>query len=355
MDNADRVKKILRSKTFTLFVILLLIVLFFWIVSPKHSYLSVRNITSILNSMVLYILFAVGVSMPILLGEFDLSPGYVGTAAGALMAKLLTEVGVPWYYVVVLCLLLGIAFGLLNAVLVNKFRIQSFIATLAVGSFIAKGVSLIVSGGRPINIDEPVIVWIGTYKIGKIVPVAVIISLVVILIYGVILAKTKFGRSIYLCGGGRQAARLAGLNPERLSYILFANSGMLGALAGIIFAARLQTGDLTGTNSYSFPAVTAVIFGGISFGGGTGNMLGCFLGLLIINGFNNGLTIMRVTSYWQDVASGILLLLALALDYFRNRRPGGLQSPGVHRRDPRGAAVKVQETEKVGGRSGTIS
>ncbi len=106
MDNAGRVKKLLRSKTVTLVAILLLIVLFFWFVSPRHSYLSIRNITSILNSMALYILFAVGVSMPILLGEFDLSPGYVGTASGALMAKLLAEVGVPWYIVITICLLL---------------------------------------------------------------------------------------------------------------------------------------------------------------------------------------------------------------------------------------------------------
>ena len=347
MENTGRVKKFLRSKTLTLIVILLLIVLFFWFVSPKHSYLSIRNITSILNSMVLYILFVVGVSMPILLGEFDLSPGYVGTAAGALMAKLLTDVGVPWYIVIISCLLLGLAFGILNAVLVNKFRIQSFIATLAVGSFGAKGISLIVSGGRPINIDDPVIVSVGTYKIGGIVPVTVVISLAVILIYGVILAKTKFGRSIYLCGGGRKAARLAGLNPERLSYILFANSGMLGALAGILFAARLKTGDLSGTNSYSFPAVTAVIFGGMSFGGGTGNMLGCFLGLLIINGFNNGLTIMRVTSYWQDVASGILLLLALTLDYFRNSRPSWRETPKVRKRNQVCATEKVQNSEPL--------
>jgi ribose/xylose/arabinose/galactoside ABC-type transport system permease subunit len=331
------------------------IVLFFWFVSPKHSYLSLRNITSILNSMVLYILFAVAVSMPIILGEIDLSPGFVGTAAGATMAKLLTEVGVPWYAVIPICLLLGIAFGLINALLINKFRIQSFIVTLAVGSFIARGESLIVSGGRPINIEDPVVVWIGTYKIAGIVPVTIVISLAVILIYGIILAKTKFGRSIYLCGGGRKAARLAGLHPERLSYILFANSGMLGALAGILFAARLKTGDLTGTNSYAFPAVTAVIFGGISFGGGSGNMLGCFLGLLIINGFNNGLTIMRVTSYWQDVASGILLLVALTLDYFRNRRSVGSGTPRAQRRDPRVAVEKVKETEQAGGRSGTIS
>jgi ribose/xylose/arabinose/galactoside ABC-type transport system permease subunit len=95
---------------------------------------------------------------------------------------------------------------------------------------------------------------------------------------------------------------------------------MLGALAGMLYAARLKSGNLEGTNSYAFPAVTAVIFGGIAFGGGSGNMLGCFLGLLIINGFNNGLVIMRVSPYWQGVASGVLLLLALMLDYARNRK-----------------------------------
>ena len=325
MDSTSKTRKFLRSKSFTLLIILLLIVFFFWYFSPNHSYLGVRNITNILNSMVLYILFAVAVSMPIIFGEFDLSPGYIGTAAGATMATLLTATSIPWYLVVLICLALGVVFGIINAVLINEFRIQSFIATLAVGSFIARGVSYIIPSGRPIYFEDPVLGWVGTYKIGifgndNLIPVTVIISLLVIVFYGIILAKSKFGRNVYLCGGGRQAARLAGLKPKKLSYILFANSGMLGALAGILFAARLKTGDLLGTNSYSFPAVTACIFGGISFGGGTGNMMGCFLGLLIINGFSNGLTIMRVTSYWQDVASGILLLIALTIDYFSNRR-----------------------------------
>ena len=319
MEVKSKARKILKSKTFTLLVILLLIVAFFWYISPNHSYLGVRNITTILNSMVLYILFAVAVSMPLIFGELDLSPGYIGTAAGATMATLLSEGGVPWYLTVVICLVLGIAFGLLNAVLVNEFRIQSFIATLAVGSFVAKGISYIVPTGRPLAITDSVIVWVGVTKIGGLVPVSVIISLVVIMVYGIILAKTKFGRSIYLCGEGRQAARLAGLNPKKLSYIVFANSGLLGALGGMIFAARINTGDLTGTNNFAFPAITACIFGGIAFGGGNGNMLGCFLGLLIINSFNNGLTIMRVSPYWQNVAAGVLLLIALTIDFIASR------------------------------------
>ena len=316
-----KARKFIKSKTFTLLVLLLLIVLFFWSFSMNHSYLSIKNITSILNSMVLYILFAVAVSFLIISGEFDLSPGYIGTAAGATLAGLLAKTGTPWFIAVIICLLIGIGFGLFNALLVNKLRIQSFIATLAVGSFLARGYSLIVADGRAVSISDPAIVWVGTHRIwDNIVPVTVIISLAVILIYGVILSKTKFGRSVYLCGGNRQAALLAGLKPQKLSYILFANSGMLGAFAGILYAGRLKSGNLSGTNSYAFPAVTAVIFGGISFGGGSGDMLGCFLGLLIINGFNNGLTILRVSPYWQDVAAGVLLLLALTFDYFTNLR-----------------------------------
>ena len=320
MDIAGRAKKFLKSKTFTLLCLLILIMAFFWYFSANHSFLSVRNITSILNSMVLFILFAIAVALLIITGEVDLSPGYIGTAAGATVAALLEGGSMPWFIAALISLLLGIAFGLLNAVLVNKFRLQSFIATLAVGSFIAKGISFIIPAGRTIVIDNAVFTWVGTYRIREIVPVAVIISIVLIIVYGVILAKTQFGRNIYLCGGNKEAARLAGLNPKRLSYILFANSGMLGAFAGLLYAARLKAGDLNGTSGYSFPAVTAVIFGGISFGGGSGNMLGCFLGLLIINSFNNGLTIMRVSPYWQGVASGLLLLIALTIDYFSNRR-----------------------------------
>ncbi len=326
IDYAGKLRKFVRSKTFTLLCMLILVVAFFWYFSPNHSFLSVRNMSAILNSMVLFILFAVGVSLLVIFGEFDLSSGYVGTAAGVTMAVLLSATNIPWFLVIIICLLLGGAFGLINAVLVNKFRIQSFIATLAVGSFLAKGFSYIVAGGKTIDVTHPVIGWLGTYKIGDIIPVAVIISLVIIAIYGVILAKTKFGHNVYLCGGNREAARLAGLNPTKLSYILFANSGMLGAFAGMLFVARLKSGNLESTNSYSFPAVTAVIFGGISMGGGTGNMVGCFLGLLIINAFKNGLTIMRVSPNWQGVAEGALLLLALSIDYFSKRQTGRIRT-----------------------------
>lgn len=315
----EKTKKYLTSKQFTLICLLAVIIIFFELTSPGNSYLKPGNIRNILNSMVLYTLFAIGEGMLIIFGQIDLSPGYIGTTAGVMVAGLLWMTGIPWFIVIILSLLLGIVFGLLNAFLINELGFQGFIATLATGQFIARGFAYVVVSGKTVNINNDAILWIGTGKLFNFIPFTVIISLAAILIYGIILAKTKFGRSIYLCGGNWQAARLAGLNPKKLSYILFANCGMLGALAGILYAGRMKVANLTGTSAYAFPAITAAILGGISFGGGSGGMFGCFLGLLIINGFNNGLTILGVTPYWQSVASGILLLIALTFDYFTTK------------------------------------
>lgn len=315
-----------KSKHISLIVLLLLIVVFFWAFSKGHSFLKVSNIKNILNSMVIYMLLAIGGGLVIISGGIDLSPGYVGTAAGAIMATLLASTNLPWFVVVIICLAIGAAFGLFNAFLINELNFQSFIATLAVGSFIAGGVAYIVPNGKTVAITNEAVVFIGTGRIADFLPYTIIISFVIMIIYGVILAKTKFGRSIYLIGGGHEAARLTGISPRKISYILYANSGMLGALAGMLYAARLKAGDLAGTSSYAFPAVTAAVLGGLSLGGGNGDMFGCFLGLLIINSFNNGLTVLGISPFWKSVASGLLLLLALTLDYFSNQRANGKKS-----------------------------
>lgn len=320
MMGMNKTKRFLTSKVFTLICLLVAIIVFFELVSNNHSYLKIGNIRNILNSMVLYTLFAVGEGMLIIFGQIDLSPGYVGTAAGVMLAALLWLTGLPWFVVILLSLLLGIAFGLFNAFLINVLSFQGFIATLATGQFIARGVAYVMVSGKSVNINNEAIIWIGTGKVFNFIPFTVLISLGIILVYGIILSKTKFGRSVYLCGGNWQAARLAGLNPKKISYILFANSGMLGALAGVLYAGRMKVANLTGTSTYAFPAITAAILGGISFGGGSGGMLGCFLGLLIINGFNNGLSILGVSPYWQSMASGILLLIALTFDYLTNKK-----------------------------------
>jgi ribose/xylose/arabinose/galactoside ABC-type transport system permease subunit len=307
-------------------ILFVIIVAFFSIIS-KGTYFTLSNLRNVLNAMVLFMLLAIAEGCLIIFGEIDLSPGYIGTTCGVFIALLTTTFGLPWYIALVLALALGAAAGLFNAVLINQLGFQSFIATLATGQFIAKGMSYVICKGKTIPIKDDTLEFLGSGKIGDYIPAAIIIALVLITLYGIMLTKTKFGRSIYLCGGNRNAARLAGLNPKKLSYILFANSGALGALAGIIYAARMKGGNLVGTNLYAFQAITAAILGGISFGGGSGGMFGCFLGLLVINSFSNGLVVMQVSSYWQQCASGILLLIALSFDYFSARRAMKVKTP----------------------------
>ncbi len=319
----------IKSKTFTLIVLLVVVVVFFQVTSPGSSFLSPANIKNILDSMVIYILFAIGSGMLIISGYIDLSPGFIGVFAGIMVGSLLGN-GIPWYISAVLTIAAGALFGLFNAFLVDVLRIQAFIATLATGSFIAKGIAMIITDGKVLNITDPTIVWIGTGKLPGGIPVAIVISLVLIIVFGIILAKTKFGRTIYLCGGNVTAAKFAGLNPRKLTYILFAINGALGALAGVIYSGRMLIANFTSTSNYTFPAITAAILGGISFGGGSGGMLGCFLGLLIINSFNNGLTLLGVTPYWQSVFSGVLLLLALTFDYISIRNRMRIKPAKVH-------------------------
>jgi ribose/xylose/arabinose/galactoside ABC-type transport system permease subunit len=313
------INRILNIKLLPQVSLLALVIIYFTFASPNRSYISIFNIRNILDSMVLFIPITVGATMLIIFGEMDFSAGYVGTVSGILMAYLLRSTEMPWLIAVLLGFAVGIAFGLFNGVLINEFGFQSFIATLTTGTFIVRGLIFVITNNVPIPIENPVIVFVGTYRIGGLVPVSIIISLLVVLIYGVLLSKTKFGRSIYLCGGNRRAAKLSGISPKKISYILFANSGFLGALAGVLFVGRMRSTNVSGINDYVFSAITAVLVGGVSFGGGSGGILGCFIGLMIINGFSNGLTVLGISPFWRSVASGLLLFVALTFDYLSKR------------------------------------
>ena len=144
--------------------------------------------------------------------------------------------------------------------------------------------------------------------------------LVCIVVFGIILAKTKFGRSVYAIGGSMDAARLAGLNPKKIITTCYVMMGILCSIGGIIFAARMNSGQPAANVNLEFDAITAVILGGVSFVGGVGNMGGTILGIILIQSFNTGLTMVNVPSFWQYVAKGGLLLFALTTDYIRKQK-----------------------------------
>lgn len=301
----------------TLVMLLVVVVAVFTIIS-KGQFVDPKNLRNILQSITLVSLLTIGAGMLMIGGYVDLSLGGTGTMCGLIAAYAL-RAGAPWYLALIIGLVTGALAGTFNAVLINELKFQPFIATLSTAS-ITQGLGYIVNNGQQIDIDNSVFNFIGTQRIADFVPYSIIISLVLLLIYGVMLKNTKFGRSMYLVGGNPQASLLSGLHPKRVSYILFINAGSLSALAGILLAARLKTANTTGIVNQQFSGMTAAVLGGISFGGGAGGMGGALIGILILNCFNNGMLIVRVTSYWQTVASGALLLIALAIDFLRVSR-----------------------------------
>lgn len=313
----NKVRGITSSKLFSLVILLIVMVIVFTIVTEGYM-LNLRNLRSILQSITVVSMLAIGCGMMLIGGNTDLSLGGVGTMGAMVLAATL-RAGLPWFLALVVALVSCAACGAVNCFMVSKLRFPAFIATMAMAS-VAQGIGYTISEGKQIDITNPVFTFIGTYRIFDFVPCSVFIAIIALVVYGIILKKTKFGRQMYLVGGNREASRLVGIKPMKIYYTLFINASCLACLGGILLASRLKTATCEGIAQQQFTGITAAILGGISFGGGSGGMGGCLVGILILNVFDNGLAILGVPTYWQTVASGLLLLVALVYDYFASRR-----------------------------------
>ena len=300
-----------------LVLIAAIVLVFILFTALNRNFMSWTNIVNILIAASLVGMVAIGHTYLIIAMQNDLSPGSLAALSGVTVALLL-KAGVPIPAAIILTMILGAAVGVFNAWMVNKIHIEAFIATL-VSQMIVRGAAYIICDGKPVSISNQSFNKLGSLRfIG--IPVAVWIMLICILIFGFILAKTKFGRSVYAIGGNIQAARLAGLNPERIILMCFVMIGVLTSVGGIIFSARMNAGQPAANINLEFDAITAVILGGVSFAGGVGDMAGTFIGIILIQAFNTGLTMVNVSSFWQYVARGALLLFALTSDYIRKKR-----------------------------------
>ena len=283
----------------------------------NRNFLSFTNVINILVAASLVGLVAVGHTYLIIAGQNDLSPGSLAAFSGTL-AALLVSFGVPFLLAVLITVAVAILIGVFNAFMVNKIHLEAFIATLVTQS-IVRGAAYIICNGKPVAISNKMFLGLGKARFLNI-PLSVWIMLVCILIFGIILSKTKFGRSVYAIGGNQDAARLAGLNPQRIITISYIMMGILCAIGGIIFAARMNSGQPSANVNLEFDAITAVILGGVSFAGGVGDMFGTFLGIILIQSFNTGLIMVEVPTFWHYVARGGLLLFALTSDYIRKQK-----------------------------------
>lgn len=294
-----------------------IVVVFIIFTALNRNFFTLTNIVNILVAGSLVGLVAIGHTYLIIAAQNDLSPGAVVAFSGVL-AALLSQAGLPFGLVCIITLISGAVIGIFNAFMVNKIKLDPFIATLVTQSVI-RGFAYIICDGKPVSITDNTYLLVGKLRIFG-VPLSVWIMIIFIVIFGIILAKTTFGKNIYAIGGNKDAARLAGLNPQRIILICFILMGILCAIGGIIFSSRMNSGQPAANVNLEFDAITAVILGGVSFMGGVGGMGGTILGIVLIQSFNTGLTMVNVPSFWQYVARGALLLFALTTDYIRKQK-----------------------------------
>lgn len=299
-----------------LVLIIATIIIFILFNTLNKNFLSVTNMINILVAASLVGIVAIGHTYLIIANQNDLSSGSLAALSGVVAAMLVLK-GVPLIFAFLLTILVAVGVGFFNAWMVNKIRLEAFIATLVTQS-VVRGFAYIICDGKPVAIGNKAFISLGKVRFLNI-PASVWITVVLIVIFGYILKATKFGRSVYAIGGNEDAARLAGLNPQKIKSICYVMMGVFCAIGGIVFAARMNAGQPAACVNLEFDSITAVILGGVSFSGGVGSMGGTVLGIILIQTFNMGLTMVNVPSFWQYVARGGLLLFALTSDYIRKR------------------------------------
>lgn len=275
------------------------------------SFLTVENLTNVLKQLVVVSLLAFGVTFIIILSHIDVSLGSVLALTGTMAASVMHSTQNIFLSLLV-GLTVGVIVGIINGYIITKFNIPAFIMTLAMTT-IARGAILLYTGGRTVS-------GLGNFKvIGQksifgILPISVLIMIFFMLISWVLLNKTKFGRHLYAVGGNEKAALASGINTKKVVRMAFIYNGILTAVAGIVFMSRINSGQPAGGLGYEFDAITAVVVGGTSLMGGTGTITGTFLGAMIIGVINNLLNLMNVSSYWQQIVKGLIILVAVILD-----------------------------------------
>lgn len=290
---------------------LLLITIILSIVSP--NFMTVDNILNVLRQVSINALIAFGMTFVILTGGIDLSVGSILALASAVTAGMLAS-GMDPILAILIGLLAGSVMGAINGFIITKGKVSPFIATLATMT-VFRGLTLVYTDGRPITglSNSELFVLMGKGYVGWI-PVPVIWTIVAYFILYFILKKTTFGRRVYAIGGNEEAAILSGIRTDRVKIWIYSMTGLLSALAGIILSSRLNSAQPTAGASYELDAIAAVVLGGTSLSGGRGWIFGTLVGALIIGVLNNGLNIMNVSSFYQQVVKGGVILLAVLLD-----------------------------------------
>jgi ribose transport system permease protein len=293
------------------FIALVLVSVGLAVLSP--DFLTVANLLNVMRQVSINALIAFGMTLVILLGGIDLSVGSILALSSVGIATLIQS-GVNPMLATLLGVVGGGAMGLLNGLVVSKGKVAPFIATLA-SMTILRGLALVVSGGSPITgFNSDLFSMLGGGYVAGLVPIPVVWMLIMFGLFAFLLKKTVFGRHVYATGGNEEAARLSGVKVDQIKLWVYTISGAMSAMAGVVLTSRLNSAQPTAGSGYELDAIAAVVLGGTSLTGGRGWIFGTLMGALLIGVLNNGLNLLGVSSFYQQVIKGVVILLAVLID-----------------------------------------
>lgn len=292
---------------------LLILVIIVSVLSP--TFFTVSNLLNVFRQTSINAIIAAGMTFVILTGGIDLSVGSILAFSGAVAASMLAS-GSSVIVATIVAVVIGAVSGFANGIVISKGKLQPFIATLATMT-ILRGLTLVFTDGKPVSIGTSNnAISFGKIGGGQIagIPTPAIIMVLAFALCFYILTQTKMGRYVYALGGNEEATKLSGLDTDKIKTYVYTISGILAAIAGVIVTARLYSAQPTAGSGYELDAIAAVVLGGTSLSGGQGTIIGTVIGALIIGILNNALNILDVSSYYQMIVKGIVILIAVLLD-----------------------------------------
>ena len=323
--NQEKVKKIISKYGIYIVLVVMIIAMSFL----SDVFLTSKNLFNVFRQISVIGIISLGVTIVIISKGIDLSSGSVLALAAVVAAsfgqkgdwaqKMYPGIGqMPVIVPLLLALLVGLVCGVINGGLIAKTGIPAFIATLGMMTS-ARGVALLYTDGRPVSTLTDSYQYFGQGYILKYIPIPVVIYLLMAFVTWVILNHTRFGKNIYAIGGNENAAKVSGINVKWNLIKIYAYAGVLAGLAGLILSARVNTGQPGMGVAYELDAIAATTIGGTSHAGGIGTIGGAVVGALILGVLNNGLNLLGVSAYWQQIIKGLIIVSAVVIDMRRNR------------------------------------
>lgn len=302
-------------------ILIILLIMVIGLSVGTDTFLTYRNLINVLRQITFYAMIGFGEMAIIITGGFDMSAGSIVGLTSVLTAMVAQNASTPVIVIFLVAAMIGLAVGMFNGGMVAYVGVPPFIATMG-SQIICRGLALLIADGRPINGLSDSFVWLGAGSIG-LLPIPVIFMIISAIITWYLMKYTKTGRHIYAVGGNAQAALVSGIKTKRIKLFVFMFEGVLCAIAGMVLTARVSSGQPSLGEGFEMDAIAGAVIGGVSLSGGVGTIYGVVCGALVIGVLNNGMDLLNINGYWQQIAQGALIVLAVTLDILRQKTSSG--------------------------------